>query len=873
MAASVGAGAAAHGRAAWAIAAARWRGGRSPTRAPCSCRTSLDAPWIGAHIGTRCRAANGSPRDARRGRTGDNRLQAGLVVDDWTETVPERAKRPASSFHFNRPNAVAPQALLVVVPPVLRGHWEWDDLVGLRANEALDLAKLRAVEPEPGGRRANERPPFGSYFQLLPAILSEFTAARAADDRFRRASAPKRFQTRLMAVMPIAERRRTRVQLTLAPRATPARARMEPSRRPAAQRGLRAQPARRGARSAVVPDPAMATRRVRRRGRRIADRARMAYRRHATLDCYTTGRRRPYDATSPRSAGRARSRAVRPDAAHAVGRVFERLLATDGVDAATATTSGISRSSFDTRHRRRSRPGRRRAVRVPGSGHLFDAARLVAAVRDGVACFSDADFSGLTSPESAEARGCGQARCSAGFTNVRATAGARPRRGSRNARLWIWLHRRPGGAPARRRRSSRRRTRFGTRSTSSASIGSAPPADGRRSRTGDDAFVPPGGDPILRHAESAPLGNRGFPHGLRSPRRQRQRSCPAAARRVHAALRTTGACCRSSFSRQLHAHRRTHRHRRIRRSDLRRGRRIGGRRHRVAAVVDVPLERRRRVEHRVAAQRHRIDGEVEAPALEQVLFLRDEMANMVWAARASHQRRKRAEPLGSQRSATWDRNPPASATGGPRCTCSAKRSSASASVRPGARAWNGAQHFACSVRGLPDQASSLSAPAARRSRAPFCVAEEEVRRAGRRIARGSSGRAGSTGTSFLWIRARGTVRPRQRDRAGSCSMQSRNDGNDETEAAAAAKRRSVYLLLRRHSRQSGVSVRHHHEPLTDCCATRRNRRIGRPDPVDDQLPCGRTPCPAILIGRCGRVRSRYADGGNKRHTDICRPQA
>ena len=69
------------------------------------------------------------------------------MIDDWTETVPAGQETTGVAFNFNRPNAVAPQALLVAVAPVLRGHWAWDDLVG-SVHEALDLAKLRAVEPD-----------------------------------------------------------------------------------------------------------------------------------------------------------------------------------------------------------------------------------------------------------------------------------------------------------------------------------------------------------------------------------------------------------------------------------------------------------------------------------------------------------------------------------------------------------------------------------------------------------------------------------------------------------------------------------------------------------------------------------------------------
>jgi hypothetical protein len=102
------------------------------------------------------------------------------MLDDWTETIPAEREITGVAIHVNRPNAVAPHAVLVAVAPVLRGHWEWGDVVGA-VNEALDLAKLRAVDVEQLiDREADRASPQGDYFQLLPAILSEFTESRFA---------------------------------------------------------------------------------------------------------------------------------------------------------------------------------------------------------------------------------------------------------------------------------------------------------------------------------------------------------------------------------------------------------------------------------------------------------------------------------------------------------------------------------------------------------------------------------------------------------------------------------------------------------------------------------------------------------------------
>jgi hypothetical protein len=90
----------------------------------------------------------------------------GLLVEEWTEVIPERAVNAGISFHFDRPNAMPPQALLLAVPPKIQGHWVWDDLMAI-LHDTLDRSKLRAVEPDQLTK--------GATFQTLPAVLTEFT--------------------------------------------------------------------------------------------------------------------------------------------------------------------------------------------------------------------------------------------------------------------------------------------------------------------------------------------------------------------------------------------------------------------------------------------------------------------------------------------------------------------------------------------------------------------------------------------------------------------------------------------------------------------------------------------------------------------------
>jgi len=94
---------------------------------------------------------------------------SGLMLDDWSEIVPGESETTGLAFHFDRPNAAAPQALLLAVSPTLDGAWEWADLVAI-VEETFDRAKTRAVEPDQL---------IGTdYFNTLPATLLEFSTGR-----------------------------------------------------------------------------------------------------------------------------------------------------------------------------------------------------------------------------------------------------------------------------------------------------------------------------------------------------------------------------------------------------------------------------------------------------------------------------------------------------------------------------------------------------------------------------------------------------------------------------------------------------------------------------------------------------------------------
>ncbi|MDM0117318.1 hypothetical protein QTI66_34955 [Variovorax sp. J22R133] len=89
----------------------------------------------------------------------------GVAVDEWIEVVPSRQETTAITFQYNPPDACAPQAVLLAVPPVPEEAWTVASLQRVLL-ETLDLAKLRAIDPEALTGTA----------QYLPALYLAFNA-------------------------------------------------------------------------------------------------------------------------------------------------------------------------------------------------------------------------------------------------------------------------------------------------------------------------------------------------------------------------------------------------------------------------------------------------------------------------------------------------------------------------------------------------------------------------------------------------------------------------------------------------------------------------------------------------------------------------
>jgi hypothetical protein len=73
---------------------------------------------------------------------------AGLFIDEWSESIPMTEETTGLGFHFDAPGARPPQSVLLAVPSDLSAdRWTLDGLLDV-VNEALALARLRAVRPQ-----------------------------------------------------------------------------------------------------------------------------------------------------------------------------------------------------------------------------------------------------------------------------------------------------------------------------------------------------------------------------------------------------------------------------------------------------------------------------------------------------------------------------------------------------------------------------------------------------------------------------------------------------------------------------------------------------------------------------------------------------
>ncbi len=87
---------------------------------------------------------------------------AGLLVEEWVESIPNKEEVTGLTFHYDAPQPRAPQALLLALAP--EGIKKWDSMtLEATLRETLELAKLRAVDLSA----------LGELGQYLPAMYLE----------------------------------------------------------------------------------------------------------------------------------------------------------------------------------------------------------------------------------------------------------------------------------------------------------------------------------------------------------------------------------------------------------------------------------------------------------------------------------------------------------------------------------------------------------------------------------------------------------------------------------------------------------------------------------------------------------------------------
>jgi len=105
---------------------------------------------------------------------------AGLAVDEWVETLPSSIETTGLAFHFDQPDARAPNAVLIAVPPDPLKPWDLATLEKVLL-ETLDLVKIRVVDTHA----------LTDLGQFLPALFFAFNPDhRTVSTDFTRAAGP-----------------------------------------------------------------------------------------------------------------------------------------------------------------------------------------------------------------------------------------------------------------------------------------------------------------------------------------------------------------------------------------------------------------------------------------------------------------------------------------------------------------------------------------------------------------------------------------------------------------------------------------------------------------------------------------------------------
>lgn len=91
---------------------------------------------------------------------------SGIMVDEWSEIIPYPKQTAGLAFNYDKPVAKAPNCILLAVSPVVDSNgWSFDHLLGT-VNSALELSKIRAVDPQLLGE--------SEYGHILRAVVSPY---------------------------------------------------------------------------------------------------------------------------------------------------------------------------------------------------------------------------------------------------------------------------------------------------------------------------------------------------------------------------------------------------------------------------------------------------------------------------------------------------------------------------------------------------------------------------------------------------------------------------------------------------------------------------------------------------------------------------
>ncbi|KAB2916132.1 MAG: hypothetical protein F9K23_08460 [Bacteroidetes bacterium] len=90
----------------------------------------------------------------------------GIMADEWDEIIPYPKQTAGLAFNYDKPVAKAPNCILLAVSPVVDSNgWNFDHLLGT-VNSALELSKIRAVDPKLLGE--------SEYGHILRAVVTPY---------------------------------------------------------------------------------------------------------------------------------------------------------------------------------------------------------------------------------------------------------------------------------------------------------------------------------------------------------------------------------------------------------------------------------------------------------------------------------------------------------------------------------------------------------------------------------------------------------------------------------------------------------------------------------------------------------------------------